>query len=49
MWNMSTDLLGGTNKEVRLPALSAGPIQLSARLFSVQTGDASAVDQSPAL
>lgn len=24
MWNMSTDLLGGTNKEVRLPVLSAG-------------------------
>lgn len=24
MWNMSTDLLGGTNKEARLPVLSAG-------------------------
>lgn len=47
MWNMSTDLLGGTNKEARLPVLSAG--RYSARLFSVQTGDASAVDQSPAL
>lgn len=55
MWNMSTDLLGGTNKEVRLPVLfSCQPVYSPSRLvtrqrwISLQLCDSSVVAGSSA-